>query len=344
MEKHNNYKINFLDRKDYDFRGIGLTSCIIISEALKRGIKANVLLSKYVQLKYKDKIALFYGADNTSLPAITKKILCSKTDTKLFLKKRGLSVPEGKIFESSKIDAINNYAKATDSKIVLKPDNTDFGNGVHCKIWKRDIKDVACNLGKKYKRIIVERYYEGNEYRVFITKDGYCAVTMRRPASVLGDGKTNINELIIKKNIDRKDKGDKLSLNPWYKIKIDEDTITNLKKQKLTLESIPKNNERIFLRHNSNMCSGGDSIAFTEDAHPSAKLIAMKVLEAIPGLTYAGIDIITKDITKDIIKNYKIIEVNNMPGIALHHYPYIGKPRNAAASLIDLVFPETKSS
>ena len=40
--------------------------------------------------------------------------------------------------------------------------------------------------------------------------------------------------------------------------------------------------------------------------------------------------------------NYIVIEVNESPMISMHHIPYEGKSINAAAAIIDQLFPETK--
>ena len=340
MEKHNIFKISFFNRTDFNFKPIDLTSCIVIDEALKRNIKTKFILNKYVQLEHNGAKELFYKSDNTSLPAITKKIMCSKTETKQFLRKKGLPVSEGKSFKINENHKIISYIKKLNGKIVIKPDCTDYGKYVYSKIGKKEAREAVDVISSKYGELVVEKFIKGNEYRVFITKNGFCAVCMRRPASVLGDGKGTIKELIDKKNIVRQSKKDKIRVLPWYKIKVDDIALNCLKKQGLSLDSIPKKEERIYLRYNSNICSGGDSIEMTEQAHESVKKIAMKVLKSIPGSTYAGIDLITKDITKDVNNKYCIIEVNNMPGLSLHHYPYIGKPQNAAGALIDLVFPE----
>ncbi len=340
MEKHNNYKIDFYERKDFDFTGIGLTSCNIIDEALKRGIKARVLLTRYVELEYNGRKAFFYGTANSTMPVTTKQILCNKTETKLFLGQNGLLVPEGKLYTANDIDEILSIKK----NIVIKPDTGDFGEMVYCKPGKNQIKSIVKKIIKKFGNVLVEEFAEGNEYRIFITRNKNFEVCMRRPASVLGDGAKKIKELIEEKNKFRQSGDDPIMKVPWHKIEVDDRVLSYLKDQGLTLNSIPEENKRIFLRRNSNLSSGGDGIAMTEKTHPSVKKIALKVLRAIPELPYAGIDMITEDISKDINNNYKIIEVNNMPGLKLHHYPYIGKPQNIASPLIDLVFPETKSS
>ena len=341
MEKHNSFKINFEEREDFNFKGLDITSCLIIDEALKRGIKARFVLNKYVLLEYGGKRHLFHNSDNTSLPAITKQIVCSKTETKELLRKRGINVPEGKRFNSSDSKKIFSYTKKINGKMVIKPDNTDYGKDVYSKIGKRESKEAIDRISEEHEELVVEKFNKGNEYRVLITKNGFCAVCMRRPANVVGDGTSSIKELINTKNICRQNKKEPPRKFPLFRIEIDNIVLNCLQKQGLSLESIPKKDERIFLRHNSNICSGGDSIEMTNEAHESIKEIAMKVLGSIPGLTYAGIDLITRDITRNIGGRYTVIEVNNMPGIPLHHYPYIGEPQNAAGALIDLVFPET---
>ena len=66
----------------------------------------------------------------------------------------------------------------------------------------------------------------------------------------------------------------------------------------------------------------------------------MKVLKAIPGMPYAGIDFMTKKplSEKHDEWDYAIIEVNNMPGVKLHFFPQIGKSRNCAAAILDMLF------
>ena len=102
--------------------------------------------------------------------------------------------------------------------------------------------------------------------------------------------------------------------------------------------------ERIYLRKNSNLSTGGDSIDITDIIHPDFKKIAIKTIHAIPGIVYAGIDLMTdKDISKKPTRNnYIIIEMNLSPGIFMHHFPYKGRSRNVAKEIIDMLFPENK--
>ena len=102
--------------------------------------------------------------------------------------------------------------------------------------------------------------------------------------------------------------------------------------------------EKIYLRNESSVSTGGDSIDVTDLVHPDLKKIAIKAVRAIPGLAYAGVDLMTnKDISKKPTKNsYIVLEINSSPGIDIHHFPFKGKSRDVAKGIIDILFPETK--
>ena len=52
---------------------------------------------------------------------------------------------------------------------------------------------------------------------------------------------------------------------------------------------------------------------------------------------------ISKNISKKPTKNsYIVIELNPSPGLRMHHFPAVGKPRNVAKEVINILFPEMK--
>jgi len=188
---------------------------------------------------------------------------------------------------------------------------------------------------------LVEKEFHGEEYRIFATRDKYVAAIHRVPANVVGDGVNTIKKLIDIKNTDpRRGSGHRKSL---VRIKVDGIVKEFLKKQKLKLSSVPKKDEIVYFRQNSNVSTGGDSYDVTNAVHPDVKKLAVKVIKAVPGLAYAGIDYLTKDITaKPTARNYIIIEVNDSPMISMHHIPYSGKARDAAGAIVDQLYPESK--
>lgn len=78
----------------------------------------------------------------------------------------------------------------------------------------------------------------------------------------------------------------------------------------------------------------------TRIVHPFYRKLAMKIIKTIPELSYGGIDLIAKDITKAPNKNnYAILEINASPDISIHDFPR----SKIAEKIIDTIFPETKN-
>ncbi len=256
-----------------------------------------------------------------------------KAITKKFLNDANISTPKGIILNKNNTEEILNFLSKSNKPIVVKPSFGTHGNGVFMNIDSKEKLFFALDKLSKEKctMIILEEQVQGTEYRIVATKKTLLAVANRKPANVIGDGVHTIDELI-----DIKNKDIKRQKNPALK-NIPKDALTKdiLQKNNLTLKSIPKKDTTVFLRNNSNISTGGDSIDYTEKIHPYFKELAPKIIRAIPELAYGGIDFITSDITKDPREvGYSVIEINVSPMISMHHYPYEGKSRNIADALI----------
>src|SRR5690606_32529210 len=101
---------------------------------------------------------------------------------------------------------------------------------------------------------------------------------------------------------------------------------------------VPAAGEVVYLRENSNISTGGDSIDYTDEMPSSYKEIAVRAVKAV-GAVFCGVDMIIEDIAKDADeRNYCIIELNFNPAIHMHCYPYKGKNRRAEERILDLLF------
>ena len=92
---------------------------------------------------------------------------------------------------------------------------------------ENELKDIVQNIYvKKLKTsFIIEKQFEGKEYRVFLTKEGNYAVLHREPAHVIGDGEHTILKLIEIENEKRKKR-----INCLCPIATDEITKSYMKK------------------------------------------------------------------------------------------------------------------
>lgn len=311
-------------------RGLQLDFYSVIEEESKLKLRyslSNGERKHHFQLSMGDKVTqeAFDICDNKEL-------------TKQYLKKLNVPVPGGKMFTDKHTKKeIGDYADEIGYPVVLKPKDGNAGKGVFANIQRRSdllnlISHVQDELG--FKDIIVERFVEGNEYRIVVIEDRVLGAMIRRPASVLGDGEHTISELIHQKNEIRR-------MNPHLTsrlIKVDREIVDLLHRSGYTLKTIPKEGERVFLRFKSNLSAGGDSIDTTEDLTPEIKQIAIDAGKAIPGLAHYGVDMIV-----DHERNTgTILEVNARPGLGGHMFPMEGQARDFAKEIIDYYFPETK--
>lgn len=325
-----------------------LSPKLFAREALKRGIFArHINLHKtdaaFLELSYKNHREFIVGQriSKTSLAAYW--ILENKELTKYFLKKNKINVARGAAFRKEERPRIFNYCQKIGFPVVAKPIFGSHGKSVFVGIKNKKMLDAAMtDILKNNEHILIEKEFIGKEYRFTAARKKVLAVMYREPANIVGDGVHTIKELVKIKNKDPR-RGEKYE-KVLCKIKIDKIVKHNLAEQNLKFNSVLSKGQKIYLRKNSNLSTGGDSIDLMDAAHPELKKIAVKAINAIPGLAYGGVDLMSsRDISKKPSKNsYVILEVNSSPGISMHYNPIEGETRDVAKDVIDLLFPETK--
>jgi len=323
-----------------DYKSLELSTQLIIKEALKRKIEVEVLdrEDNFIRLKKGDKVEYIKQATRTSADTyIAPLIMENKEVTKIILKEYGLSVPESLTIRSVE-DAMAAYPKFVTKDIVVKPKSTNFGKGI--TILKKlnsqkEFLDAVQYAFKEDKTLLIEDFIEGKEYRFLVIGDEVPAILHRVPANVKGDGVHSIRELVKIKNQDPL-RG-KNYVTPLEKINLGHVEEEFLKAQGKDFDYIPKENETVYLRKNSNISTGGDSIDYTDEISDAYKKIAIKAAQAV-GAKICGADIIIKNLNEKPSKdNYSIIELNFNPALHIHDYPYIGKNREVEKKVLDLL-------
>ena len=100
-------------------------------------------------------------------------------------------------------------------------------------------EDAVAGLeyAKKYsRRVIVEKFITGFDFRVLVIDNKLVAAAKREPAHVIGDGKQTIQQLIDETNRDpRRGYGHE---NVLTQIDVDRDTLDLLEKLNYTVDSV----------------------------------------------------------------------------------------------------------
>lgn len=320
-------------------RGLSLTWYKAESDVCKMDRLNGSTNGKFFSLSYGNKTHYFFRSRGDKVSNKAIRTVQNKEITKDILLKKGVPVPVGINFNLS--DSNEQIVKKSEKigfPLVVKPRNGSMGKAVYTNILNtEELLEALEDLRVKYrfKDYIIEQYYEGNEYRVYVVGDEVVAATNRIPANIVGNGKLNIKELIEQKNKERR-KNPYLAPKP---IKVDFEVKNTLKKIGYDLESVPLKNEVLYLRKISNLSSGGDPIDATDQLSEEIKKIAIDALKALPNIPHAGVDIIVnpKSETSGVV-----LEINGTAEIAFHLFPVEGKARDIPGAIVDYYFPEVK--
>ena len=321
---------------------LGPSTGSIVDEAVSRDIP-------FLRLGRNSLIQLGAGVNQMRFQAtitcktsnIAVDIACNKEQTKKMLNEASIPVAKGDICYDT--EDLEETIADIGYPIVIKPLDGNHGKGASINVtnWEDAVKGLK--HAKEYsRRVIVEKFITGFDFRVLVINNEVIAAAQRVPAHVVGNGKNTIQELIDITNEDpRRGYGHE---NVLTEITIDKSTERLIDNAGYTLSSILSDNETLYLKSTANLSTGGTSVDVTDLMHPENVFIAERISRVI-GLDICGIDIMAPNLTQSLKENGGVIlEVNAAPGFRMHLAPSEGLPRNVAAPVIDMLYPPGKPS
>lgn len=321
---------------------LGPSTGSIVDEAVARDIPwIRLGTNSLVQLGYGINQMRFQATITCKTSNIAVDLACNKEQTKKILNDAAIPVAKGDICVDEE------DLKATIDRIgypiVLKPLDGNHGKGASINVNTWEDALAGMEFAKKYgRRVIVEKFITGHDFRILVIDNKMVAAAQRVPANVVGDGAQTITQLIEETNKDpRRGYGHE---NVLTEITVDRDTTDLLAKKGYTLETVPGKDEIVYLKSTANLSTGGTSIDITDMIHPENVFLAERISRVI-GLDVCGIDIMAKNLTQPLKETGGVIlEVNAAPGFRMHLAPSEGLARNVAAPVIDMLYPPGKPS
>ncbi|TXF96387.1 cyanophycin synthetase [Massilia arenae] len=277
------------------------------------------------------------AAEIDATGAIAESIAQDKELTKKLLDAAGVPVPQGR----GVIDPDDAWAAALEIglPVVIKPKDGNQGKGVTVNVTTREQLDAGFKAASEFRDdILVERYLPGHDYRLLVVGDKMVAAARREPPQVIGDGKHTVRELVDAVNRDpRRGDGHATSLT---KIRFDDIALGTLVQQGMNADSVPSLGQRVVLRNNANLSTGGTATDVTDDVHPEVAERAIAAAHMI-GLDICGVDLVADSVLKPIEDvNGGIVEVNAAPGLRMHLAPSFGKPRAIGEAIMNTLFKD----
>lgn len=354
MEAGREILLAALNGRDYDVQSklvelrslandvrLGPSTRSIVEAAQRRGIPVRRINGQnLVQLGYGSRQRKIWTAETDQTSSIAEAIAKDKQLTRQMLQTVGVPTPDGRPVENA--DDAWAAAQEIGLPVVVKPQDGNFGRGVATNLRTREQVVKAYELAEpEGNGVIVEKYAEGSDFRFLVVGDKLVAAARREPAHVIGDGQRTIRELveIENKNPLRSD-GHATSLS--Y-LPLDGLSLEVLASQDCTPESVPAAGQRVLIRRNANLSSGGTATDVTDFVCADIASRAVDAAKAV-GLDICGIDVIVKDVSRSLeSQGGVVVEVNAGPGLRMHLAPSSGTPRPVGDAIVDMMFGEGRT-
>jgi len=320
---------------------LGPSTRAIVEAARRRGIPVRrVNGQNLVQLGYGSRQRKIWTAETDHTSAIAEAIAKDKQLTREMLQTVGVPTPDGRVVTSA--DDAWEAAQEIGLPVVVKPQDGNFGRGVATNLTTREQVAKAYELAvPEGDGVIVERHAEGSDFRLLIVGDKLVAAARREPAHIVGNGEHTIRQLVEHENKNplRSD-GHATSLSF---LPLDALSCEVLASQGYTPDSIPPAGQRVLIRRNANLSSGGTATDVTDFVHPELAARAVEAAKAV-GLDICGIDVIARDLGQPLeTQGGVVVEVNAGPGLRMHLAPSSGTPRPVGDAIVDMMFGEGRT-
>ena len=320
---------------DEDVR-LGPSTGSIVHAAVARGIPFRRLTEgSMVQFGWGSRQRRIQAAEIDATGAIAESIAQDKELTKKLLDAAGVPVPLGRAVS----DPDDAWAAALEVglPVVIKPKDGNQGKGVTVNVTTREQLDAGFAAASEFREdIMVEKYLPGHDYRLLVIGNKLVAAARRDPPHVAGDGVHTVRQLVEEINKDpRRGSGHGTSLT---KIRFDDIALASLAKQGYDADSVPPKGQRVTLRNNANLSTGGSATDVTDDVHPDVAARAIAAAHMV-GLDICGVDLVCDSVLKPIEDQHGgIVEVNAAPGLRMHISPSFGKGRAVGEAIMDTLY------
>ena len=280
------------------------------------------------QIIFKDGQKRYFRYNTLDLnPVGASDVARDKDYANFFMRKMGYpTVPGRAFFRPDWAEAVGSndnaaaalrYATRIGFPVFVKPNSGSQGKNVSL-VWNaRELRRALKAIFLDDRVALVQKPVAGRDYRIVVLDEKIISAYERIPLNVIGDGRSNIEQLLRKKQrefaISSRDT--RLRLN-------DPRIAAKLRAQGRALGTVAKSGEQVFLLDNANLSSGGDAVDVTRTMHPSFNKLAIKLTRDM-GLRLCGVDIMVSDTITKPPKMWSILEVNAAPG--LDHYVKTGK-------------------
>ncbi|MFA7664512.1 MAG: cyanophycin synthetase [Burkholderiaceae bacterium] len=315
---------------------LGPSTGAIVDAALNRGIPFRRLTEgSLVQFGWGHRQRRIQAAEIDRTSAVAEAVAQDKELTKTLLHAAGIPVPPGHSVDSA--DAAWEVARLIGEPVVVKPRHGNQGKGVAVGVSGREQIRAAFDAASEHgSEVLVEKLLPGQDFRLLVVGDRMVAAARRDPPQVIGDGASTVRQLVDLLNTDpRRGDGHATALT---RIRLDEIALARLAAQGHSPDTVPERGERVVLRNNANLSTGGSATDVTDEVHPELAARAVVAAQTV-GLDICGVDVVCTTVREPLeAQDGGIVEVNAAPGLRMHLSPSFGRGQPVGEAIIDTLF------
>ncbi|QIB33717.1 N-acetylglutaminylglutamine synthetase [Ancylobacter pratisalsi] len=298
---------------------------IIINEARRRGIVVEEIdaASGFFRLTFGARSVRCRESLSELTSAVAMSICDDKSVTSRIVAEAGVRVPE-QMTTAAPMEEIVAFL-SRHGRLVVKPARGEQGQGISVGITSLAELETAIGEARKISsEVLVEECVEGEDLRLVVINFRVVAAAIRRPATVVGDGRSTVLELIEAQSRRRA-----AATGGESRIPCDAETERTVRDAGFALNAVLPAGQELKVRRTANLHTGGTIHDVTDVVHPLLVDAAVKVARAID-IPVVGVDLMVKS---PMGADYAFIEANERPGLANH------EPQPTAERFIDLLFP-----
>jgi GNAT-family acetyltransferase (TIGR03103 family) len=297
---------------------------IIVDEARRRGINVELLDPEggFFRLTYGGRSIRCRESLSDFTTAVAMSICDDKRVTRRVVEAAGVTVPAQMTDGTPEERAA---FLAEQGAVVVKPARGEQGRGIAVNVTTaEELEQAVARAREVSAEVLVETCFHGQDLRLVVIDFRVVAVAIRRPARIIGDGRTTARALIEIQSRRRA-----AATGGESRIPMDAETERCLAAAGLGYEDVPEQGVEIPVRLTANLHTGGTIHDVTGETHPVLIDAAIAAARAID-IPVTGIDLMVKGPRQP---EYIFVEANERPGLANH------EPQPTAERFVDLLFP-----
>lgn len=287
----------------------------VLAEALLTGLDYQVISADQGLISLNGNLVKA-GLQTDKNSALMTEMWQQKELTKSFLQSHGVASAKAWLLQDKQA-LVKVWPKVKDKAVVVK--NALGSSSPATQLFRLPPKEKALKQAvlaqfKTSEQVMIEQVVAGSVYRALFVDGQVVSLIERIPANVVGDGRTPLKELIMKKNARARAKFEELTLG-----EIERQTLSA---QGLKLDSVIARGIQVLLRYDATYATGSQSYEVLDEIDPSY-VTELKRIAQLLKLADGALDVVIPNIYQPFeaeAEQLIFLNAHATPTLALHEY------------------------